>query len=109
MSESHNTAPWTDCYFLRPIGLRSCVVRLIPTGAVIQIILQENLDITRASLVCATKPAPAKVRLAEDLDQGACTLDIAWPPASPQAMPPPARYVRKVRTAPRKTKRPRHH
>lgn len=98
--------PWTDCLFLRPIGSRSCVVRLQRTGAIIQIALREPLDITRACLICPTKPIAARVRLPEDLDQDACELDVAWP-QSPETMPPPMRFVRKTRGAPRKTKRQR--
>lgn len=99
---------WTDCHFLRPVGSRSCVVRLAGTGAILQICLTEPLDITRACLACPTRPIPARIRLVEDLAQDSCELDIAWPASIP-SMPPPCRFIRKkTRSAPRKTKRPRH-
>lgn len=98
---------WTDCQFLRPIGPRSCVVRLEKTGAILQITLREPLDITRACLACPTKPIPARVRLAEDLAEQPCELAIAWPESAVQPMPAPLRFVRKTRGAPRKTKRQR--
>jgi hypothetical protein len=103
---------WTDCQFLRPLGSRACVVRLETSGAILQIALQDPVDITKACLACPTKPVPARVRLAEDLERGHSELEIEWPadrlPPSMAIMPPPNRFIRKSRAPPRKTKRQRH-
>jgi hypothetical protein len=96
--------PWTDCHFLRPIGSRSCVVRLAQTGAIMQITLQDSLDITRACMACPTRPIQARVRLAKDTTQDPCELDVTWP-ASIAVMPPPIRFTRRSNAAPRPVKR----
>lgn len=99
---------WTDCLFLRPIGTSACVIRLKNTGAILQIALRGPLDITQACLACPTKPIPARVRLAEDLQHGHSELEIEWPAqgSSRHHMPPPPiRFIRKIRSVPRMTKR----
>lgn len=98
--------PWADCQFLRPVGSRSCVVRLAQTGAIMQITLQDTLDVTRACMACPTRPMPARVRLSEDTAQDPCELDVTWP-ESIAVMPPPMRFIRQTRAAPRKVKRRR--
>ncbi len=103
---------WTDCHFLRPIGSRSCVIRLDQTGAILQITLQDALDVAQACLACPAKPVPARVHLAGDLDHGLSELEIEWPAGGSSRemlmMPPPARFIRKSRTVPRRTK-PKNH
>ena len=98
---------WTDCHFLRPVGSHSCVIRLEKTGAILQLSLKDPLDIAQACLACPTRTVPARVRLPADLERGHSELDVKWPGPLRhlQAMPPPARYIRKSATLPRKTKR----
>ena len=91
------------CQFLRSKSKQVCVIRIQSTGAIIEIELLDPLDVTRACLVCATKPVDAAVQLGEWVDgiHRKCHLRIAWP-CTPQngvhgVIPPPMRYVRKSR------------
>lgn len=96
---------WTECQFLRFVSTHSCVVRLVQTGATLQLALTTPLDVANACLACPTKPVPCRVRLAEDLDRGYSELQIDWPAGPRSLMPPPERFIRKSRAAPRKLKR----
>ena len=93
-------ATFLPCQFLRSKSKHVCVISLESTGAVMEIELKDPLDITRACLVCATKPVDAAVRMG-DWEGGMhrkCELRVAWQSSQTSGeggMPPPARYVRK--------------
>jgi hypothetical protein len=83
-----------ECELLRALSKRSCTIRLSDTGAVLQIELRHDLDITRAAVVCALKPVKARVELGpyvghQHVD---CTL---LPEFSSEPYGPPARFVRR--------------
>jgi hypothetical protein len=110
MQHPESTDPlWTECHMLRHVNRQECVVRLDNTGSVLLVGLQGPLDLTRACLVCATKPVPARIKLGI-YTNGVfrdCELEVSWPPR-PTSMPPPLRFIRKTRgVVPRKAKRRR--
>lgn len=81
---------WVPCRFLRHAGRNACVIQLNDTGAILQIGLQSAIDVTRACMICALKPIPARIQWAEGGALEACELDIQWP-----AISPPCRFARK--------------
>jgi hypothetical protein len=86
-------APWTDCQFLRHSGRNACILRLTGTGTIIQVGLEKPIDVTKACLICALKPVPARVQLTPNLQN--CSLDIEWPTYTTK-MPDPVRFQRKI-------------
>lgn len=84
---------WLACDFLRTLTRTSCVIRLHDTGAVIDIHLAEPLDITRACLVSALLPVPARVQLGafEGHRYRDCILDVQF---SQIIFPGPMLYLR---------------
>jgi hypothetical protein len=88
--------PWIPCQFLRHAGRNACVIRLDDTGAILQIGLSSPIDVTRACMICALKPVPARIRWGEGGAHEGCELAIEWP------VPPPVRFVRKKTTYTRK-------
>ena len=86
---------WQDCHFLRHMNKEECVVRLVSSGAILCVSLAVPLDATRACIISALKPAPARVLLG-DLHLGKflnCQLEVEWP--APTSMPDPTRFVRR--------------
>ena len=83
------------CHILRRLSSNMCVISLLSTGSVVEIELVESLDITRACLITAIHPVPARVVLGdwkEGAFRGCCLTRIDWP--KPIGFPPPARYER---------------
>lgn len=105
------TGQWLDCQFLRYIGRQECVIRLVSTGAIIQIKLRDPLDVTRACILSALKPANGRVLLGR-ADDGQpfnqdCVVDVDWPSklTNSPPMPPPARFERTLPRRPLKRKK----
>jgi hypothetical protein len=77
------------------------VVRLCSTGVILEVELQDPLDISRACLLCATKPVDATVRLGpwENGMHRRCSVWVAWPSPRPGqggwGMPDPKRFMRR--------------
>jgi len=94
--DSQKGPVWLECQFLRRISRAECVIRLLSTGAILQIKLKDPLDITRACLLSALKPADGKVLLGpfEQEEYTDCLVDITWPDPF-YSIPPPAPFVRK--------------
>ena len=86
---------WVDCQFMRYLGQRECVVRLVSTGAIISLKLREPLDTPQACLLCATNPAPCRVLLGPLANQTFtdCEMELARPMIY-KSMPPPLRFQR---------------
>ena len=93
--------PWIDCHFLRHAGQIACVIRL-DTGAILQIGLSSRIDMTRACMVCALKPVPARIRWGPDDPHEGCELAMQWP-----EVPVPTRFTRTRRTSGPAAKRQR--
>jgi hypothetical protein len=86
---------WLDCHFLRLVNREECIVRLVQTGAILCVSLKAPMEATRACVVSALKPAPARVLLGElhqNKFQG-CEVQVEWP--APPTLPDPTRFVRK--------------
>lgn len=81
---------WIPCQFLRHAGRNACIIRLNDTGTIVQIGLRCAIDVTRACMICALKPIPARIQWGEGGALEACELDIQWP-----AVPAPCRFNRK--------------
>ena len=109
--EGREPLVWLPCDFLRHVHRQECIIRLHSTGAIVQIRLDEPLDVTRACLVCALKPAPGRVQLGEPGEKdgvfAGSVLEVDWPVHSHRDMPPPIRYVRVPRQTQSRKKRPR--
>lgn len=89
--EADEEPEWLPCHFLRHAGQRACVIRLDDTGAILQIGLRSPIDVTRACMICALKPVPARIRWGDgEAPDEMCELSIEWP-----AVPPPSRFNRK--------------
>jgi hypothetical protein len=96
--------PWLPCQFIRPVGSRSCVIRVDATGATLQIGLLEPLNMSKACMITPLKPIAARIRLGE-AGFNECELHINWPEPV-QDMPPPLRFQRMSKSAPgQKSKR----
>ena len=93
---------FVPCQFMRSKTKQVCVIRLGSTGTIMEIELLDPLDVTRACLVCATKPVDATVMLGEWEDgmHRKCGLRISWPRAEAGGVdgiyPPPARYAKRI-------------
>lgn len=84
-----------QCHILRTLSRHNYVVRLLSSGAVVEIETDDFLDITRACLITAIHPVPARVVLGEwraGAFRNSCLTHIDWP--KPLGFPPPARYER---------------
>ena len=96
--ESNASEKWIDCEFIRFLQRDACVIRILETGALVQVGLSEPLDLTRACVVSALYPVPARVMLG-DFSKGCfkeCKLEINWQDRCVMAGPP-TRYVKKAR------------
>ena len=102
---------WLACDLLRHMHRQECVVRLSTTGAIVQVRLVEPLDVTRACLVCALKPAPGRIQLGEPCEKdgvfAGSVLEVDWPNTTHSGMPPPTRYTRVQRPDQGRKKRKR--
>lgn len=87
---------WQECHFLRHLSRDECVIRLAGTGAILCVGLAVPLEATRACMVSALKPAPARVLLGSSEKDPfritGCRLEVEWPMPS---MPDPTRFVRR--------------
>lgn len=101
------TDAFVPCQFMRSKSKQVCVIRLQSTGVILEIELSDPLDVTRACLVCATKPVDAAVRLGdwEDGMHRKCDIRVAWPcplvggaSGNYGVVPPPMRYIRRAST-----------
>jgi len=84
-----------QCHILRTLSRHNYVVRLLSSGAVVEIETDDFLDITRACLITAIHPVPARVVMGEwraGAFRNSCLTHIDWP--KPLGFPPPARYER---------------
>ena len=84
-----------QCQILRTLSRHNCVVRLLSSGAIIEIETDDSLDITRACLITAIHPISARLVLGEwqaGAFRHSCLTHIDWP--KPFGFPPPARYER---------------
>ena len=89
---------WIDCQFIRFLQRNECVIRILDSGAYVHVGLVEPLDLTRACVVSALHPAPARVRLgpfSKGCYQG-CNIQVVWRDNHIRAAPP-ARFVRRIR------------
>lgn len=85
-----------DCQYMRYLGPHECVVRLVPSGAIVSVRLDKAVDPTRACLSSAMHPVWARITLGPMVGNRfeACELEIEWPRQRP-IMPPPIRFQRK--------------
>ncbi len=54
-----------QCHILRTLSRHNYVVRLLSSGAIVEIETDDSLDITRACLITAIHPVPARAVLGE--------------------------------------------
>ena len=84
-----------QCHILRTLSRHNYVVRLLSSGAIVEIETDDSLDITRACLITAIHPVPARAVLGEwraGAFRNSCLTHVDWP--KPLGFPPPARYER---------------
>lgn len=90
----YDEGEWLDCEFLRHVGRTGCVVRLVSSGAVMQVrLVQPLVDLARACLVMPLKPTPCRIRPSKDPEAEGYELDIEWPRCH-ASLPPPQRFTR---------------
>jgi hypothetical protein len=93
---------WIKCHFVRFLQRDTCVIRIESSGALVQVYLLNPLvELTRACVVSAMNPVPARVCLGQ-YSQGcyqACELEVQWP-ENKALFSAPVRYVKKARKSP---------
>jgi hypothetical protein len=85
-----------ECQILRTVSRSVCVIRLLATGAVLQVEMSEPMNPAQTFMICALKPVNATIKLGywkSGMIRGCSVLSADWP--GRQGFPPPCRFLRK--------------
>jgi hypothetical protein len=104
---------WVHCHYVRFLQRDACVVKIESSGALVHIKLTQPVDVSRACLVTAIYPVPARVCLGR-YSEGCyhdCKIEIDWQAGEwgkhQQVHPPPTRFERSNKSKGNKRQRKR--
>ena len=85
-----------ECQILRTVSRAVCVIRVLATGAVLQVEMSEPMNPAQTFMICPLKPVDATIKLGHwkgGMIRGCSVLSADWP--GRQAFPSPRRFLRK--------------